>query len=102
MRDEPWDRIKLVFSQPFKKDLQFGLNLLKVVTEEQVEEPKVAKPQVGGTFQIVKMLSRQYQALSVVKLNLGIWLHIVNNYIVRLYIHVDVIEVTNIVNKENQ
>ena len=35
VRDQEWDRVKVVLNQPFRKDQQFGLSLLRIITTEE-------------------------------------------------------------------
>ena len=40
-RDESWDRIRVVLSQPYRKDVQFGLSVLRILAADNEMSSKV-------------------------------------------------------------
>ena len=40
VRDESWDRIKVILTQPFRKDCQMGILLLKFTSKEEESTSK--------------------------------------------------------------
>ena len=51
-RDEPWDRIKVICTQPFRKDVQFGLCFVRVQTADT--PCKMDTPQQVQHFKTVR------------------------------------------------
>ena len=54
MRDESWDRIKVILTQPFRKDKQMGISLLKFTPKE--DEADTGAENVSHSVQYFVML----------------------------------------------
>ncbi len=42
VRDECWDRIRIVLSQPFRKDRQMGLQFLRITEKREHGDDKIS------------------------------------------------------------
>ena len=65
VQQKAWDRIKVVCTQPLRKDVQFGLSVLRVVGEEQVQGMDAIPPQVCSSQDRISLICCNTRVLNV-------------------------------------